>query len=71
MKFSELSEDTVIPQNASIEDLMKMLDGVHRGLLILKQLKDPHQGLRHALQIFKNYTRIKDALQELINKDNK
>lgn len=68
MKYAELSEATEIPENAGIDDIMKMLTGVHRGLMILKQMREPTQRLKHANRIFANYQIISKALQKLTDK---
>jgi len=47
---------------------MKMLAGVHRGLSILKTMRDPTMRLKHANKIYANYQIISKALQKLTDK---
>lgn len=65
MKLNDLAEETQIPKDATIDDVLKMLAGVQKGLSLLKHLKDPNQRLKHANAIFKNYNKIRETLVRL------
>ena len=65
MKFNELIEATVIPENVTFEEILKMHDASRRGIAIMNKIKDPAQRKRHASQIFKNMNKIKAMLMKL------
>jgi hypothetical protein len=65
MKFDEINEATVIPENVTVDEILKMHDAARKGIAILNRIKDPAQRKRHASNIFKNLNRIKAMLMKL------
>lgn len=65
MKFEELNEATVIPEDVTVDQVLKMFDAARRGISILNKIKDKNQRKRHASNIFKNLNKIKAMLMRL------
>ena len=57
-----LNETTVIPENADLETIMRMLDAARRGLGLANRLSDRLQRRRHVSAVFINLNKIRRAL---------
>jgi sulfur carrier protein ThiS len=68
MKFNELIEATEIPENVTVEDILKMHDAARRAIALLNRIKDPVQRKKHASAVFKNLNKIKAMLMRLTEK---
>ena len=63
-----LNEFSVIPGNASLEDVMAMLDAAKRGLGIANKLSNPADKKKHVRAVFVNLNKIRGALSHYIEK---
>lgn len=70
MKISDITEATIIPQNVTIEEILKMYDAARRGISILNKIKDKSQRKHHASNIFKNLNVIKSMIMKMTDIDN-
>lgn len=61
-----LDESVSIPEEASIEDIMMMMDAARRGLGLANKLKDIDQKARHVRAIFINLNKIRAALRKFM-----
>lgn len=61
----ELTEATDIPENVTVNDVLRMFDAARRGISIMNKLKDVDQRKKHASAIFKNLNKIKAMLMRL------
>jgi hypothetical protein len=61
----ELTEATDIPENVTVNDVLRMFDAARRGISIMNKLKDVDQRKKHASAIFKNLNKIKGMLMKL------
>jgi hypothetical protein len=61
-----LNEATVIPIDASLDQLMAMLDAARRGLGLINRLKNPIDKKKHLTAVFGNLNKIRASLARTI-----
>jgi cytochrome c1 len=61
-----LNESTVIPIDASIDQIAAMFDAARRGLGLVNQLRNPADKKKHLRAVFINLNKIRAALARLI-----
>ena len=61
----ELEEATVIPENVTVDEILKMFDAARKGISLLNQLKNADERKKHASQVFKNLNKIRAMLMRL------
>jgi hypothetical protein len=64
-----LNESTVIPVDASIDQIAAMFDAARRGLGLVNKLKSPSDRKRHLRAVFINLNKIRAALARLIESE--
>lgn len=62
-------ETTVIPNNATLDDIIIMMDAAKRGLSLANRIADPIQRKRHVRAVFINLNKIRGALSKFLEPD--
>jgi len=65
-QYDMLNEATVIPGDASLEQIEAMLDAAKRGIGMANRLQNPEDKKKHLRAIFTNLNKIRAALGQFI-----
>jgi len=65
-QYDMLNEATVIPGDASLEQIEAMLDAAKRGIGMANRLQNPDDKKKHLRAIFTNLNKIRAALGQFI-----
>lgn len=62
--IEQLMEVVQIPENASLEDIVGMLDAAKRGLSLANRLTNKNERDKHVRAVFVNLNKIRGALSK-------